>query len=81
MMRASRERIRRHVAARDSIIRNRLSHQTTPCSEAQRIVSDGLAYTSQRDVDLHSNVHQSADNQQSFAYQSREAPVIHLEEV
>ena len=81
-LRESRERIRREVAVvRDSRSRNRLSHQNTPCSEGQRIVSDGLAYTSQREVDLHSNVDQTVDSQRNYEYRPSEAPVINLEEV
>ena len=75
----SRERIRREV--RDSRARSRLSHQNAPCSEEQRIVSDGLLYTSQRDVDLHSNIHQHVDNQGNNEYRNAEAHVINLEEV
>jgi len=74
----SRERIRREV--RDSRARSRLSHQNTPCSGEQRIVSDGLLYTSQRDVDLHSNVHQHVDNHGNHEYRNTEAHVINLEE-
>lgn len=69
------------LTSREQRGRNRLSHQTDPCNEDQRIVSDGLAYSSQRDVDLHSNVHQPMDSHQNFQYRAHEAPIINLEEV
>ena len=80
-LRESRDRIRREVASRELRVRHRLSHPNDPCSEEQRIVSDGIAYTSQQDLDLHSNFHQSPENQQSFGYRNPEAPIINLEEV
>ena len=83
-LRESRERIdqiRREFTARESRFRNRLSHRNNPCTEDQRIVSDGPAYTSQSDVDRESQRHQAAANAAAYDYRSTEAPVITLDDV
>ena len=69
--------IRREANARESRMFNRLSHPSNPCTDAPRVISDGPAYTPQRDI----GPHQVIGNPQSFDFRNAEPPVITLDEV
>eukprot|EP00795_Rhopilema_esculentum_P011608 gene11608-21845_t len=68
--------IRREANARESRMFNRLSHPSNPCTDAPRVISDGPAYTPQRDI----GPHQVIGNPPSFDFRNAEPPVITLDE-